>query len=150
MMKKTNPSQRVLLPYLVAVPLTFLFIFIGLGFSGQAATPKPASSGNPVNTIVQQPDEMPAPLNLMEIATAMGKAKKDQGIKGEGRAVVKLLVNKRGKVTEYDWLKKINPEVDALVEEAIPKLKFSPGVKEGKKVNTWVTLPFQFTDKPAE
>lgn len=92
-------------------------------------------------------DEMPKPTNLMEVATEMSNTKKRLDIKGEGKAIVRILVDKRGKVAEYEWVKRINTEMDALVDDNVTKMKFSPGVHEGKKVKVWVTLPFKFVDK---
>ena len=66
---------------------------------------------------------------------------KDEGIEGE--VIVKILVNKKGIVTETKIIKGI-PILNNAAIEAIKKAKFKPGKYKGKSVDVWVRIPIGF------
>jgi TonB family protein len=91
-----------------------------------------------------QQDIAPTPLNLGEIAAAIGFPSKaeEQGI--SGRVEIKVKVNEKGKVEAHEIVKSPSPILTEAVEHSIYKLKFRPAQKSGKPSTAWVILPFTF------
>lgn len=90
------------------------------------------------------PDKYPACTNLAEVQQAMGypKAAAKQGI--EGKVMLKVLVDKNGKVSESKIVEGAPKLLAESVEKHISSLEFTAGEKDGKAVATWMTLPFMF------
>jgi len=63
----------------------------------------------------------------------------------EGTVYVRFVVSKTGKVTQVMAANKVDP---LLEEEAIRVVKtfpnFSPGIQNGRNVEVWMTVPFEF------
>lgn len=63
-----------------------------------------------------------------------------------GKVFVKFCINKRGKVCKISILEEINPLLDNEAIKIISAMpKWEPGRINGKKVNTWYTLPIDFS-----
>ena len=63
----------------------------------------------------------------------------------EGTVYIRFVVSKTGAVTQVMAANKVDP---LLEEEAIRVIKklpnFSPGIQNGRKVEVWMTVPFEF------
>lgn len=63
----------------------------------------------------------------------------------EGKVVVRALINKQGRVERVEVIQAQPPNVfDQHVLEAVRRWQFQPATYEGKKVKTWIELPFKF------
>ena len=62
----------------------------------------------------------------------------------EGKALVKVLIDEKGNVASTEVLESLSLECDKAAVDAIKKVKFSPAVKDGKKVKCEVIIPIQF------
>ena len=89
---------------------------------------------------VEKPPEC---VNLIQVRNSMSYP--EIAIKGgiEGRVTVKLLVSEGGNVIKVDSIS--GPDVfhDEVLSKA-SNLEFIPGLKNGKPVKVWVTVPFNF------
>jgi TonB family protein len=92
----------------------------------------------------QKGDNGPTVLNLAEIRKSIGypKPMQEEGI--EGMVVAKVLVGPSGEYREHEIVKTPHEVLEAAVAAQLPRLKFEPGVKDGKPVSVWVTIPFKF------
>jgi len=90
-------------------------------------------------------EKYPICTNLAEVQQTIGYPKEasKQGI--EGKVLVKVLVDVNGKVTNSEIIKGAPKLLAESVKPHISSLTFTPGEKNGNKVATWVTLPFQFS-----
>ena len=90
------------------------------------------------------PDKYPVCTNLAEVKQAMGYPKDaaKQGI--EGKVMLKVLVDKSGKVSESKIVEGAPKLLAESVEKHVSSLEFTAGEKNGKAVSTWMTLPFMF------
>jgi TonB family protein len=91
-----------------------------------------------------QLDKEPKPLNMTEVAKAIGYPDEAKEAEITGKVIMRVKVDKKGSVTEHVVIKESHMVLREAVEEKLYDLKFEPGVKDGKKVNTWVTIPFRF------
>ena len=63
----------------------------------------------------------------------------------EGKVVVKALVSKKGRVEKVRIIEsKPDGVFDTHVVDAVKQWQFQPASYEGKKVKTWIELPFNF------
>jgi TonB family protein len=62
----------------------------------------------------------------------------------DGRATVLVLIDETGKVVEADTLDSPHPSIGAAAIEAALQIDFSPGEKNGEKVKSRMSIPFDF------
>ena len=89
-------------------------------------------------------DKYPKCTNLVEVHQAIGYPKDAAKAGIEGKVMVKVKVDKNGKVSSHEILPGSPKELAESVEPHIASLTFTPGEKDGKTVATMVTLPFLF------
>ena len=89
-------------------------------------------------------DKYPKCTNLVEVHQAIGYPKEAAKAGIEGKVMVKVKVDKYGKVSSHEILPGSPKELAESVEPHIASLTFTPGEKDGKAVATMVTLPFLF------
>ncbi|MCS7005672.1 MAG: energy transducer TonB [Cytophagales bacterium] len=84
------------------------------------------------------------PLNLSEVVAQIQypKACSNTGI--QGKVYVRILVNTEGKPIKHTVLKSDNEALTEATLKVIYNLVFEPGKLDGKAVNSWVTIPFQY------
>lgn len=63
---------------------------------------------------------------------------------GEGMVVVRILVDTSGDYVQHIVVKDPDPVLTKVVTQAIPALKFSPAIINGKPTKAWVAIPFSF------
>ncbi|MEM7371176.1 MAG: M56 family metallopeptidase [Bacteroidota bacterium] len=92
----------------------------------------------------QEVQHLPNPLNMGDIQMKIGypKAAFTQGL--EGKVLIKVLVDKQGKYLRHEVLQSPDDIFTDAVEQHIASLTFDPALKDGKPVEFWVTLPFNF------
>jgi|GEM_PF-2348920 len=89
-------------------------------------------------------DEEPKPINMAEVAQAIGYPEEaiKKGI--NGMVVVRILVDKEGNYVKHKIIKSPNPIFDKPVDKHVKDLKFTPAIQKGQKVSFWVNVPFRF------
>lgn len=136
MLAKSNSNSHKW-KYFLALPLLFL------AFYGTSL----AQKGEAVD-FEKEVDARPAPTNMNEVRTLIGYPKEaiDQDI--EGKVIAQFIVDKKGNVASCKVLKSPSLILTQAVAEHVDKLKFTPGVKDGKKVKTQIMIPFKFQLSP--
>ncbi len=84
-------------------------------------------------------DVPPKLLNSIELEYPEAAVNK----KIEGRVVLKLHVNKKGRVDKAEVIKGI-PELNSAAISMTKKLRFRPAKLDRKKVDAWITFPVRF------
>ena len=89
-------------------------------------------------------EEEPQPVNIGDIKKLIGypTIARDAGI--EGKVILRILVDKKGKYTKHLVINQSHPVLTAAVEKHISKLKFTPAVQGGRPIKFWVNIPFNF------
>lgn len=89
-------------------------------------------------------DEESRPINLSEIKNQIGFPKKalEEGIQGD--VVVRVQVSKYGNYISHKILKQGHPILEKAVKAKIHLLKFTPAIRKGKPINSWINIPFRF------
>lgn len=99
----------------------------------------------PESEYLTSAEEMPKPIGGMnEIAKNViypEEAKKN-GI--EGKVFLNVFINEEGNVEKLVVLKSSHPALDSAAIEAVSKVKFTPGKKDGIPVKTQVAIPIKF------
>lgn len=91
------------------------------------------------------PDVMPAPIGGMKaIAEHVVYPETAKISKLEGKVMVKVLIDEKGNVTSTEIIESLSIECDKAAVDAIKKVKFTPAMKDGKKVKCEVMIPVQF------
>jgi protein TonB len=100
-----------------------------------------------VSTFAQEKelDQLPSPVGgIAAIANNVVYPPSAKENKIQGKVVVKAVINAQGNVVSTTVEKSLNPECDKSAEVAIKKTKFNPGIKNGKAVESEVTIPVMF------
>jgi len=84
------------------------------------------------------------PLNLPEVIGQIEYPKECSNTGAQGKVYVRILVDTEGKPISYVVLKSENEALTNAAVKVIYNLVFTPGQLEGKVVNSWVTIPFNF------
>lgn len=65
--------------------------------------------------------------------------------RAEGTVILSLLVSEKGDVTDAKVLRGVSgPGLDQAALDAVKKWKFTPAMKNGKRVRVWITYPIVF------
>ena len=97
--------------------------------------------------IYEQVDEMPSyPGGLTGLMTFLcNNLKFPTQEDVQGRVVVTFVVKKDGSVDNISIKKSLHPDFDAEAIRVVSLLSgFTPGMKDGKPVNVWFSLPIMF------
>lgn len=105
--------------------LLFLLMFAGLSAQAQNVTSPEALNMHSIMSRVEYPEE-----------AKMAKV--------EGKVIVEIMIDEKGKVKSHKILKSPSPVLTAEVEEHVDQLKFKPAMIEGEGVVSKVILPFAF------
>ena len=62
----------------------------------------------------------------------------------EGKVIINAVIDEKGNVVSTSVEKSLNAECDKAAEAAIKKTKFNPGMKNGKAVESEITIPIMF------
>lgn len=89
-------------------------------------------------------DVEPKPLNMIEVARTIEYPEVAKEAEITGKVVMRVKVGTDGSIEDHQVIKEVHPMLREAVEEKLYDLKFEPGVKDGKKVKAWVTIPFKF------
>lgn len=87
-------------------------------------------------------------LNIEEYKLQVGYPDSAKAHAITGRVTLKLLVDTLGLLVSHQVIRDPHPLLTQAAVNALPVLRFSPGVSQGKKVSTWVTLPIDFRYTP--
>ena len=86
----------------------------------------------------------PEPLNLDSVYTWIGypETALEDGL--EGKVVVEVLVNTKGKYVKHILKSSSNTVFSTAVEKKIRLLQFEPAKKDNSPVKAWALVPFRF------
>ena len=89
-------------------------------------------------------EKEPAAINWNEVIGEIGfpNVAREAGI--EGQEVVRILIEPDGIPSSYRVLKSTHPILQKAVTDQIADLRFTPGMNNGKPIQVWVTIPFDF------
>ncbi len=86
----------------------------------------------------------PAPTNLDDVKRMIGYPAAAYEAQIDGKVIVRILIDEKGNYLKHSVLKDPHPLLTQAVVAQVPKIKFSPAIKDGHPVKLWVTLPFDF------
>lgn len=90
-------------------------------------------------------DELPLPIGgivAIQKKVYYPELAKRAGI--EGRVFVKAYINEEGNVVKAEVIKSAHEVLDSAALNAVLKTKFKPGIQNGKKIKTQVSIPIVF------
>jgi TonB family protein len=90
-------------------------------------------------------DKLPFPVGgIEEIAKNIVYPPSAKENKIRGEVLIKAVIDQNGNVSSTEVIKSLETECDNAAAEAIKKTKFTPGIKDGKAVESQVTIPVRF------
>ncbi|SRR5690606_28444505 len=90
-------------------------------------------------------DEVPAPVGgYEEIAKQLTYPPMAVQLKTEGKVYLLLYINEKGSVDDVKVVKGIGAGCDEAAQQAVKKVKFTPGKLKGQSVKTKLTIPITF------
>ncbi|MFH1197224.1 MAG: energy transducer TonB [bacterium] len=90
-------------------------------------------------------DKVPFPAGgIEELAKNVKYPVEAKEAKIQGKVMVKVVVDEKGKVVETTILQSVSHGLDEAAINAIKATKFTPGEKDGKKVKAEVVIPISF------
>ena len=93
----------------------------------------------------EKPDVMPEPIGGIEAImnnVVYPESAKEEGV--QGKVIVKLIVDEKGKVSSTEVVQSVNEELDKAAMDAIKKTKFTPAMKDNKPVKCEIAIPVMF------
>lgn len=97
--------------------------------------------------VASKGDIPPQPLNLNEVKSRIGYPQLAVDAEIEGKVVVRILVDKSGRVIEKRTVRDPHPILTNAVLEGVDSLVFSKAFINGEETRVWVTIPFSFVLK---
>ena len=100
-----------------------------------------------VSTFAQEKklDQLPSPVGgITAIANNVVYPQSAKENKIQGKVIIKTVINEEGNVVSTTVEKSLDSECDKAAETAIKKTKFNPGMKNGKAVESEVSIPVKF------
>jgi TonB family protein len=157
LMLKQNLNVRSRLRYFLVLPMAcLLFACTSLDHKLEAQAPAsnevkppPPVEGRPISEVtdpnaVVEIEVMPEVLNMAAVVKAIGYPAVAKSQMIEGKVIVRVLVDEKGDVSEYTFLKENHVSLRDAVAAHVNELKFKPASNQGKALKAWVTIPFQF------
>ncbi|MEL7532700.1 MAG: energy transducer TonB, partial [Bacteroidota bacterium] len=94
--------------------------------------------------LLTEVDVEPKPLNMIDVQKNIGypKAARDNDI--QGLVIAKVLVSKEGEYISNTIINSPDPVLTKAVQVQIEELRFEPAKKDGKAVQFYVNIPFNF------
>jgi len=90
-------------------------------------------------------DKIPFPVGGIEqIAKNVVYPASAKESKLQGEVLIKTTINENGDVSSTEVVKSLEKECDNAAADAIKKTKFTPGIKDGKAVESKITIPVRF------
>jgi TonB family protein len=120
-----------------------VFAFMGCAvFGGKKSAGPEAGVALPAEKL----DEAPQPIGGLQAVMAAIRYPEDAEKKNlEGVVMVSVLVDSYGRVEETRIAKSSgHPTLDDEALITVARVRWQPGVKDGKAINSWVTVPVEF------
>jgi protein TonB len=120
------------------------FVFFGCAVFGGKKSTKPAEEA--VALPAEKLDEAPQPIGGLQAVMAAIRYPEDAEKKNiEGVVMVSVLVDSLGRVEETRIAKTSgHGTLDDQALVTVARVRWQPGVKNGKPVNSWTTVPVEF------
>ena len=132
-MKLSNAACAVIVAFML-----FTTNVNALDLSGEATY----SDSTDIHTVVDQMPEVEG--GLSSVYKYIEYPSLATRTKTEGRVFIKFVVDENGNVKNPEILKDIGSGCGEAAIEGIKKVKFKPGVHQGKKVKVYFTMPIIF------
>ncbi len=131
MMLQSSASRNMSLRYLGFLPLLGLMVLL---FACQPQDQE----------LLTEVDVEPKPLNMIDVQRNIGypQAARDNDI--QGLVIAKVLVSKEGEYISNTIINSPDPVLTKAVQAQIKELRFEPAKKDGKAVQFYVNIPFNF------
>lgn len=84
------------------------------------------------------------PLNLTEVKMTIGYPQEARDLGEQGQILLKVTIDENGDYVEHELLDSASEILAQQVEGEIWRVKFEPGLKDGKPVPFTVEIPFNF------
>ncbi|MCS6894717.1 MAG: TonB family protein [Bacteroidia bacterium] len=110
-------------------------------------TPSAEEEEDPDPTATIQVEKGPVPTNMDDIKKRIVYPPLAKEANIQGKVIVRVLVGKEGRYERHIVLRSPHKLLTEAVEKELPNLSFTPGIKDGKPVKVWVTIPFDFSLK---
>jgi len=150
-MLKRKKEKTHRLKLLATLPLFIAsFIVVSCEPTLQESVDEPDDLKAINNEVFEKVDEMPMPVGGMQgfynyVASNLKYSNKARKAGIEGKVFVQFVVTKDGKVKDVTVVKGIEAGCDQASIEVVEGFqKWSPGIKDGEKVNVQLTLPITF------
>ncbi|WNJ19732.1 M56 family metallopeptidase [Pontibacter sp. G13] len=124
--------------------MCLLAVSIGCSQELDQVEAETVSRGEPTVIQVQDADQAPTPLNMVDLYTKIGYPKSLQDAEVQGMVVARILVSPEGTYVKHEILKEDHPLLSEAVVPHLKDLLFEPAMKDGKPVKFWVNIPFNF------
>ncbi len=111
---------------------------LGLGMLPTLATPDPPSD------TMWEVDQMPKPINLVELQRTIGYPLEARENGVEGMVLVRILIAKDGSYLKHQMVSSPSPLLTKAVEPYLDQIRFTPATHQGNPTITWVSIPFNF------
>ena len=137
----TGGKYFIFMPLLVVVILAFTSI--GTSYATDNPVDKSKLENQMKSVQFESVDIMPT-VNTVELAKSIKYPEKARKMGLQGRVYVKVLVSKEGKPKDIEVSESTDEIFEQPAMDAIKEVTFSPAMKNGEAVNTWVTIPIDF------
>lgn len=110
---------------------------------GEEEEEEPREGEPDPNTFVLLEKE-PEPLNMEKFRTLVGYPPMAKEAEIEGKVILRVLVDEEGNYRRHILIRDPHPILSKAVEKELPKLKFSPAIKDKQPFMAWTTIPYSF------
>lgn len=118
-------------------------IFLGSCSTTKEAQPPPEVSNEEVNVVTETKPAIVGGMEALYSTLEYPQQALQEGIETQLKASV--LVNKNGKVEQISFDKETDYGFEEAAEEALHRVQFVPGKRNEEPVNTYVTIPINFS-----
>ncbi len=123
-----------------AILLTFVLAFVFAGCSNNKI-----EENNNNDQYTAKLDKLPNPIGGLQALMKKINYPEEARKKGvEGKVILKVFIDENGNVVKANVLKGIDNGCDKEAVRAVKETKFTPGIKDGKAVKSYIIIPVLF------
>ena len=110
---------------------------------GEEEEEEPREGEPDPNTFVLLEKE-PEPVNMEKFRALVGYPTMAKEAEIEGKVILRVLVDEEGNYRRHILIRDPHPILSKAVEKKLPKLKFTPAIKDKQPFMAWTTIPYSF------